>query len=97
MIYESGTEIRLKSREFLSYLLNEGNDRFYIRQIENYFDIDLTEYLNSDQIINAFNEWKFITDVDINMDSDIVTLDDGCDEIFIPAKFLYMVNKNKFA
>jgi len=91
MIYKSDSEIKLKSHEFLSYLLNEGNDSFYIKQIENYFDIDLTEYLNADQIINAFDDWKFIADSDITIDSEFVTFDNGYDEIVLPVKFLYVL------
>jgi len=57
--FKKNDVITIKSHEFMNYLLRVCDDRFYIRRVENYFDIDLTEYLDADSIINAFESWKF--------------------------------------
>lgn len=79
--------ITLKSHEFMNYLLRVCDDRFYIRKIENYFDIDLTEYLDATSIIGAFDGWKFQylgDDMEVD-DEELLNFED---EIDIYVKFL---------
>ena len=82
---------KIKSHEFMNYLLRVCDDRFYIARVENYFEIDLTHYLDADLIISAFDNWSFEylgEDMPIP-DNEILAFED---EIDIPSVFLTVVS-----
>lgn len=80
--------VKIDVKNFTKYLLN-CDDFDYIRLIEKYFSIDLTNLIDIEDIENKINcwGWLIITDNDYEIKNDFVNFND---EITIPSPYLYI-------